>query len=239
MGKVIGIVPLGDLFNLEKSTMYDIYRIENNCSKRVAEAGGTPVSLAPVDGWVSEKALDLCDGFLVQGGAIMFPYHFQVVHHAVTYGKRLLGICLGEQLIYCYFLLRKAVEEKGGADDLVKAIYAMYKDKNRGFTLLDTVEGHWSKAMTRGQEDDVKHDIDVVPGTNLCRVLNRDVFRGASYHHMRIPAQQDIVTVNAWAADNSETVEGIEYGDNILGVQCHPEVDALLPEVFRFLVEKS
>ena len=32
-------------------------------------------------------------------------------------------------------------------------------------------------------------------------------------------------------------VEGTEYGDNILGVQGHPEADALLPELFKFLAE--
>ena len=31
------------------------------------------------------------------------------------------------------------------------------------------------------------------------------------------------------------TVEGSEYGDHILGVQGHPEVDDLLPELFQFL----
>jgi GMP synthase-like glutamine amidotransferase len=34
-------------------------------------------------------------------------------------------------------------------------------------------------------------------------------------------------------------VEGTEYGENILGVQGHPEIDALLPELFTFLAEQS
>ena len=209
MDKVIGIVPQGELFDLSKSNMHDLYKVGNNYAKRVAEAGGYPMSLAPVDGWVSEKTLDICDGFVVQGGAIIFPYHFQTIHHAVTRGKRFLGICLGEQLIYIYFALRKAVEEKGYEGDLLKAIYTMYKDPNRGFPLLETADNHYSKAMTRGQEDEVKHDVDIVPGTNLHRLMGREKLRGASYHRKCVPAQQDAVTVNAWAADDSGTVEGV------------------------------
>ena len=32
-------------------------------------------------------------------------------------------------------------------------------------------------------------------------------------------------------------VEGTEYGDHILGVQGHPEIDGLPPELFAFLTE--
>ena len=52
-----------------------------------------------------------------------------------------------------------------------------------------------------------------------------------------MPANQTLVSINAWSALGDGVVEGTEYGDNILGVQGHPEADALLPELFKYLAE--
>ena len=237
MKKIIGIVPKGELFDMEKSTMSDKYELGNNYIKRVTEAGGIPIGIAPVDGWVSEKVLDLCDGFVVQGGAEFYPYHFQIIHHAVTNGKRYLGICLGEQLIYVYFELRKRVETRGYEGDLVKAICAYIEEQGSDFSVQEKVAGHYSSAITRGGEDSAKHDINIVPGTLLQRVLKKDTIRAASFHYLNTPPTQKLVTINAWSAKGDGVVEGTEFGDNILGVQCHPEVDGLLSDIFTFLME--
>ena len=92
--------------------MEDFYKLGNNYINRLVEAGCTPIGLAPSNNWLSEEALDMCDGFLVQGGSKFCPYHFQVIHYAITHGKRYLGICLGQQLIYVYFELKRIVEER-------------------------------------------------------------------------------------------------------------------------------
>ena len=60
---------------------------------------------------------------------------------------------------------------------------------------------------------------------------------GATFHSWRVVDPIDELKVNAWATDGSGTIEGIEFGENILGVQFHPEVDDKLPELFRFLSE--
>ena len=102
MGKIIGVVPAAILGDQTKSNMNDYYKMGNNYAKRVLEAGCVPIGMVPVDYWLTEEALDLCDGFIVQGGDEFYAYHFQVIHHAITHGKKYLGICLGEQLIYVY-----------------------------------------------------------------------------------------------------------------------------------------
>lgn len=238
MSTVIGIVPSASLGDMSKSTMSDHYKVENNCTKRVTEAGCTPIGLTPVDYWLDEEALNLCDGFVVQGGAEFYPYHFQVMHHAVMHGKRYLGICLGEQLIYVYFELRKRVEERGYRGDLVKAICNYIEEQGPGFSVQKRVSDHRSGPMTRGGEDAAKHDVTVVPGTLLHRVLGRETMRLASFHDLNTPPEQTLVTINAWSAKGDGVVEGTEYGEHILGVQGHPEVDNLLPELFSFLAEK-
>ena len=238
MGKIIGVVPAAILGDQALSNMNDYYKVCNNYAKRVLEAGCVPIGMAPVDYWLTEEALDLCDGFIVQGGDEFYAYHFQVIHHAITHGKRYLGICLGQQLIYVYLELKRRVEERGYEGDLIKAICTYLEEQGPNFSVQEKIPGHRSESMPRGNEDVAKHDVNIVPGTLLHRVLGRDTMRIASFHDLNTPPTQKLVTINAWSAKGDGVVEGTEYGENILGVQGHPEVDELLPELFRFLTEE-
>ena len=65
--------------------------------------------------------------------------------------------------------------------------------------------------------------------------MGRTYLRAASFHRLQVPPSQEFLTVNAWSADG--VVEGVEYADHMLGVQFHPEVDGLLPEIFNFLTQ--
>ena len=235
MGKIVGIVPKSLVLPTNESCMQDFYHLGNNYVKRVAEAGGVPVGLAPVDNWLSEEQLNMCDTFLIQGGAEFFPYHFQVIHHAVTTGKRMLGVCLGEQLIYVYLELRRRVEERGYEGDLAKAIWDC---KQTQPSLLQSIPNHRCNHPERGGEDVAKHDVNIVPGTLLHKVVGCDKIRLCSFHYLNVPPTQNLVTINAWSALGDGVVEGIEYGDNILGIQGHPEADNLLPQFFEFITKE-
>lgn len=237
MKKVIGIAPASSIGDPDKSCMQDIYSLGNNYIKRTIEAGGIPFGLAPADNWLCEEALAMCDAFLVQGGAEFYPYHFQIIHHAVTHKKRYLGICLGEQLIYVYFELKRRIEAEGYQGDTVKGICDYLAARPADFSVQKRVEGHRYARPARGSEDEAKHDVTIVPGTLLHRVLRRDTMRLCSFHDLNTPKEQTLVTVNARSALGDEVIEGTEYSDHILGVQGHPEADNLLPELFAFLTE--
>ncbi len=232
--KIIGIAPKSLVVKENTSCMQDFYHLGNNYVKRTVEAGGLPVGLAPVDNWLSEEQLEMCDAFLIQGGAAFFPYHFQIIHHAITTGKRMLGICLGEQLIYVYLELRRQVEERGYEGDLVKAIWD-YKQTQS--SVLESISNHRCDYPKRGNEDTAKHDVNIVPGTLLHKIVGHYSIRLCSFHYLNVPPTQTLATINAWSVLEDGVVEGIEYGDNILGIQGHPEVDNLLPELFEFLTK--
>lgn len=233
--KVIGIVPKGILNDPEKG---DMYHLLNNYIKRVQEAGAIAVCLAPVDGRLTQEQLEVCDGFIAQGGTKMWPYHFQVIDHAYNTGKKYLGICLGMQLIHRYYAMRRIVAEVGLEGPMDENIIDLFYNKDKGHNLLHPIEGHWLKDYDRLQGmDGAKHDVDVVPGTVLHRLLGRERIRGGSFHHWRVEDPVDELTVNAWAIDGTGTIEGVENGSNILGVQFHPEIDDLLPEIFKFLTK--
>lgn len=233
MKKIIGVVPKSVLFDPTKSNMSDVYHLGNNYCKRVLDAGALPMCVTPIDNWVPEESLAMFDGYIVQGGDDYYPYHFQIVHDAVIHHKPYLGICLGEQLIYAYFALRKMVEEQGYEGDLLKAICTLLESRGPSFSVLQPVQGHRGNPTTRGGEDAAKHDVSVVPGTILHRLMGRTSLRAASFHRLQVPPSQKLLTINAWSADG--VVEGVEYADHMLGVQFHPEVDGLLPEIFSFL----
>ena len=237
MKKLIGIAPASFIGNPKESCMEDYYKLGNNYIKRLVEAGCIPFGLAPSDNLLTEEALDMCDGFLVQGGAEFYPYHFQIIHHAVSHGKKYLGICLGEQLMYVYFKLREMIEARGYEGDVVLAICNYLAEQPKDFSVQKRVEGHRAPRPARGNEDVAKHDVDIVHGTLLHRVLGRDRMRLCTFHDLCTPPEQKLVTVNAWSALGDGVVEGTEYLDYILGVQGHPEADNLLPELFAFLAE--
>ena len=237
MKKWIGLVPKYKVGDPEKSCMNDEIIVGHTYAQRIIEAGCTPISLVPVNGWVTEDALQACECFLVQGGPEFYPYHFQVIHHVVTHHKKYLGICLGDQLIYEYFEMKRRVEEQGYKGDLVKAICDYLENQLKGASILESVNDHYSAFPARGHEDSAKHDVNIVPGSLLHRVLNRDTIRLCSFHYKSTPSSQTLVSINAWSALGDGVVEGTEYGDNILGIQGHPEVDDLLPELFKFLAE--
>ena len=231
MKKIIGIVPKGLSDEPGKPTGY---WLGNSYAKRVTEAGGIAVCLAPVDRRIPQEQLEMCDGFIVQGGTQMWPYHFQVIHHAATTGKKYLGICLGMQLVHRYYKMLDVIAEMGLEGPADEVMIDLFYNKEIGHNFLHRVEGHMRKDFADG----VKHDVDIVPGTILHRLLGRDTACGASFHNWRAEEPSTAVTVNAWATDGTGTIEGLENGSNILGVQFHPEVDDKLPEIFRFLMEE-
>ena len=237
MKKVIGILPKGVLFDMEKAATSDLYYLGNNYAKRVREAGCIPVCLAPVDGRLTPEQLEMCDGFIAQGGTQMWPYHYQVIDYCYNTGKKYLGICLGMQLIHRYYALRKVAKEMGLEGPMDEIVMDLYYNKGVGHGLLHAIENHSNSGITRENTDTVKHDVDVVPGTMLHRLLGKTKVRAASFHHWRVEDPVEELTINAWATDGTGTIEGVENGSNILGVQFHPEVDDLLPEIFKFLTE--
>ncbi len=48
------------------------------------------------------EVLKLCDGIIIQGDGIIYPYHYQILNYAINNNIPFLGICMGHQLIGLY-----------------------------------------------------------------------------------------------------------------------------------------
>ena len=54
-------------------------------------------------------------------------------------------------------------------------------------------------------------------------------------HSYQVFEPSDKLSITGYAEDG--TIEVIEYGDNVLGVQFHPEADDTLLPMFEFLMK--
>ena len=228
--RIIGIVPGAKLFGSE-DLYADQYLFVNGYPKRILANGGTPVGILSSDGYAAQDSLALCDAFVFCGGARFYPYHFQVMEYAAKSGKPVLGICLGMQMMNTYFLVAEEAERRGWDGPLLALFEQMKKER---YMFTEPVDGHWDGHITRDNVDRFKHPIHVTPGSRLERLTGKRTILGASMHNYRITHPAQSLTVAGRTDDG--TIEALEYGEQMLGVQFHPEADDQNDKLFRVVL---
>jgi len=221
MMRVIGITP-----SLQDET--GRITLSPNYPDAVARAGGLPLVLPlymdaqPL--W--DQMLRCCDGLIFSGGGDIDPAYFgeemlpksnppsplrdqqeiYLCKKALEKDMPVLGICRGEQVLNV---------AAGGS------IYQDFASQQ------PETAGHPS---SKNSSDKV-HDIAVIPGTMLEKIMGAGVFQVNSMHHQSLKALGKGMQLNAVAPDG--IIEGAEMPGKrfVLGVQWHPEIlSALYPE---------
>lgn len=230
--RTIGIVPGARLF--ESDDLYaDHYLFVNGYPKRISENGGAPVGVLSSDGYVIARSLDICDAFVFCGGAKFYPYHFQVMEHAAQTGKPVLGICLGMQMMNTYFIVLEEAARRGWKAPLLELFNTMKKER---YMFTEPVSGHWNGHITRNAVDSFKHPVHVTEGSLLAHLTGEQTLMGASMHNYRITKPAQALCVVGRTDDG--TIEALEYGEQMLGVQFHPEADDRNDALFRWIIGK-
>jgi putative glutamine amidotransferase len=217
-------------------SVYPWYALRTNYAGAIAEAGGLPIAL-PHHAELAESTLDMIDALVVTGGAFDVDpslYGEQETHgtvilkagrtqaeHALLSGALardmpILGICGGEQLL--------------------------------AVALGGTLIQHIPDALPEAREHEQKnprhepgHDIRVVQGTLLHRIVGAGTMQVNTSHHQAVRAAGARARVNALAPDG--VIEGIESPLHrfCLGVQWHPEflIDPGDAKIFRAFIEAA
>lgn len=218
---VIGIVPSQDIVQGRSS-------ISERYANAVVAAGGAPL-LFPItqDLGVYETLFPLVDGFILSGGADIDPKRYGVntlnehmseftpireeleyliLSYAYEFDVPLLGVCRGSQMINVFY---------GGT------LYLDLPDQFHGSprAFQDGLCAHWQKQ----EYSEPTHEVELVPDTQLGRILGVKRTWVNSMHHQGIREVGPALTASAYSADG--LVEAIEDKSRtmILGIQWHPE----------------
>lgn len=90
----IGIIARDEEINNTKMqivTKNNLKYIHNKCNY----IGILNYDNSPID----TDILNICDGIIIQGGANIYPYHFQIIDYCIKNNIPVLGICMGCQII--------------------------------------------------------------------------------------------------------------------------------------------
>ncbi|MBA4274399.1 MAG: gamma-glutamyl-gamma-aminobutyrate hydrolase [Alphaproteobacteria bacterium] len=194
------------------------YAIRDNYTASVAEQGAAPIAL-PHEISAVPRYLELLDGLVITGGNFDVPpemygetvtsdrvetkprrtqFEWAITEGCIARGIPILGICGGEQLLNVIL----------------------------GGTLIQHIPDTIADALAHEQPNprtEPGHDVTLVTGTQLHRILGVSQLPVNSAHHQAIATPAPQVVVNATAPDG--VIEGIELPTHpfCIGVQWHPE----------------
>jgi len=234
IGPTIGLDCSLQVRTAAKRQRLEVYR---DYTDAVERAGGVPVLLPVVeDPALVDSQLDLIDGLILVGGRDLTPkiygarrhsktqtmhpsrqlYDIELARAAIRRNLPVLGICGGLQLVNVVC---------GG--DLIQHLPDAVGDR----------------VPHRGKAGFVIHDIAIVPGTRLARIVGAERLEANSGHHQAAGRIGGGLRVSARSAD--DVVEALEAkGDTFcVCVQWHPEQLARRSAehfaLFRALVEAA
>ena len=198
----------------------DFFTVPTAYVNAVRRAGGVPVLLPPgeenIDGW-----LNTVDGVVFAGGADIDPTYY---NGDVDHPK--LGPKDTERDETEFALLRAVLDRKNKPVLLIC----------RGMQVLNVLSGgtlheHIADVHTENIHQGTEtiwtlQDADIVEGSKLFNVVDRDAVKTMSGHHQGVKTVADGLSIAATAADG--IVEALEVADHpfCIAVQWHPEMTA-------------
>jgi putative glutamine amidotransferase len=210
--------------------------LPRNYIEAVQQAGGFAVMLAPDPHLVEDpgEALELLDGLVLAGGADVDPGAYGQEAHAETTGT------VPERDVFEMALVRAAIERDLPVLGICRGMQLI--NVARGGTLLQHLPeryGHHEHRRVVGSFDGADHDVELLEGTLAMQVVGEARHATKSHHHQGVDRIGEGLLVCGRSAMDG-LPEAIELPDRrfVLGVQWHPEADAMSP-VVSALVEAA
>lgn len=206
MKKIIGIIPSTLGFNTN-NPFDDKYYVQNSYIEKIVNSGGIPIILPPINLNLNYETIKLCDSFLIIGGKKVNKYHFEVIDYALKNNIKLLGICLGMQVI------------------------AMYSNNDFNEETLYKIDNHYFDNITHKNKELLVHDIKIKKDSLLANLLGTKL-KINSIHNYAIKKVSYPFKI---VGKHKDVIEAIEY-KNIIGVQFHPELMNNTDKLFEWLI---
>lgn len=207
--------------------------------KRIIEAGGIPIGIIFPNDEFNTDVLDLCDGFVMQGGLNIYSSNINTVHYAFLNKKPILGICMGFQTMAGYEYLRNR--------------YGMftYKDVSSFFKPEDEVDfiekktGHDElNPFYLSKIEKSKHMVLLDKNSKLANIFEKTYLNMPSVHSWCV--KDDVFVKNTIYKvvgrsddDNIEAIESVTSNWWAIGVQFHPELEEDNLDLFKSLVNEA
>lgn len=207
--------------------------------KRIIEAGGIPIGIIFPNDEFNTDVLDLCDGFVMQGGLNIYSSNINAVHYAFLNKKPILGICMGFQTMAGYEYLRSK--------------YGMftYKDVSSFFKPEDEVDfiekktGHDElNPFCLSKIEKSKHMVLLDKNSKLANIFEKTYLNMPSVHSWCV--KDDVFVKNTIYKvvgrsddDNIEAIESVTSNWWAIGVQFHPELEEDNLVLFKSLVNEA
>ena len=203
--------------------------LPRNYIDAVQQAGGFALMLAPDRRLIEDpdEALQLIDGLVLAGGADIDPGSYGERAHAETLGT------VPERDRFEIALSAAAIERDLPVLGICRGMQLI--NVARGGTLLQHLPdqfGHHEHRRVVGSFDGADHDVQLLAGTLALRVAGEARHATKSHHHQGVDRLGEGLVVSGVSALDG-LPEAIELPERqfVLGVQWHPEADALSPVV--------
>ena len=208
--------------------------------KRIIEAGGIPIGIIFPNDEFNTDVLDLCDGFVMQGGFNIYSSNINTVHYAFLNKKPILGICMGFQTMAGYEYLRSRYN------------VPTYKDVSSFFKPEDEVNfiekkiGHdVLNPFYLSKIEKSKHEVLLDKNSKLANIFKRTYLNMPSVHSWCVKddifVKKDVIfkVVGRSNDDNIEAIESAIPNWWAIGVQFHPELEEDNLDLFKSLVNEA
>jgi putative glutamine amidotransferase len=203
----------------------------------VRAVGGVPLILPPVEGEIPE-GLDAVDGLILPGGGDVDPAHYGGGHHEALYG-------ISAERDRFELTLARAALNRGSLPILCVCRGMQLLNVALGGDLISHIPDHYGETIMHRAPalKPSTHDVRVDADSRLGRLLGTDELTVQSIHHQAVGRLGQGLRAVAWSPDGViEAIESETHGF-VVGVQWHPELDALTQQrplrLFETLVEQA
>jgi putative glutamine amidotransferase len=193
----------------------------------IQRAGGFALMLPPDPGLIEDpdEALELIDGLVLAGGADIDPGSYGQPAHEETLGT------VPERDAFEITLTRRAIELDLPVLGICRGMQLI--NVALGGTLIQHLPeqvGHLEHRRVPGSFEGADHDVRVAEDTLAMRTLGEAHHSTKSHHHQGVDELGEGLSISATALmdDLPEAIE-VPGRQFVLGVQWHPEADAMSP----------